>query len=54
MSKYNKAYTAVVAGLLSYWSTYAGSSYNHWLPLVVSLLGALGVYSVRNGTTPTA
>jgi len=52
MSKYNKALAAVVGALLTLWSTYAVSSYTHWLPLVVGLLTAVGVYSVPN--TPPA
>ena len=52
MQKYNKFWVALVGGLLSWWSSYSATSYNHWLPLVLSLLTAAGVIGVPNITPP--
>jgi hypothetical protein len=53
MQKYRKAIVAGLTAILVGWSTYAPASYNHWLPLVIGVLGALGVYGVSNVTPPT-
>ena len=52
MSQYAKAYVALATSVLAYWSTYAPASYNHWLPLIIGLLGSLGVFGVPNVTPP--
>lgn len=48
LSKYAKGYTAFVGAVLMFWSTYAPTSYSHWLPGVLGLLTAAGVVGVKN------
>lgn len=47
MTKYNKFIVAIVTAII------AGLSYLYadaqWLPIVINLAGAFGVYQVRNG-----
>jgi hypothetical protein len=51
MSKYNKAIVSVVGALLTWYSTYAPKSYDHWLPLLLGVATALGVFGVKNSVT---
>ena len=45
---YNKAITAAVGAIIVWVTTYAPASYTHWLPLIVGVLTAVGVYQVPN------
>lgn len=53
MSKYNKAWVALIGVLVTWAAAYAPASYSHWLQLLVGLLTALGVYQVANSAPPS-